>query len=151
MPELKVKFGLEPGFKSSPDMSPVFQFWTHVDLKSTFFLLSLTGIRLGLEDNTDRNFPSFALMFPCVCLSSKYPWLPLVVTSHWGEGRRVPFCSMVHHSFINPDLPKSSQILCMVLCDFGGFSIAECSPYIFTWGLMSQFCAKNVLVGYCTM
>ena len=56
---------------------------------------------------------------------------------------------------INPNQPKSFKILCMLLYDFGGFRLVECSYmyHVFTWGLMSQFClsTKNVPFGYCTV
>ena len=28
----------------------------------------------------------------------------------------------------------------MLLYDFGGFRLVECSYHVFTWGMMSQFC-----------
>ena len=54
---------------------------------------------------------------------------------------------------INPNHPKSFKILYMLLYDFGGFRLVECSYHVFTWGLMSQFClsTKNVPFGYCTV
>ena len=54
---------------------------------------------------------------------------------------------------INPNHPKSFKILYMLLYDFGGFRLVECSYHVFTWGLMSQFCLsiKNVPFGYCTV
>ena len=36
--------------------------------------------------------------------------------------------------------PESFKILYMLLYDFGGFRLVECSHHVFTWGLMSQFC-----------
>ena len=54
---------------------------------------------------------------------------------------------------INPNHPKSFKILHMLLYDFGGFRLVECSYHVFTWGLMSQFClsTKNVPFGYHTV
>ena len=56
-------------------------------------------------------------------------------------------------SYFNPNHPKSFKILYMLLYDFGGFRLVECSYHVFTWGLMSQFClsTKNVPFGYCTV
>ena len=64
-------------------------------------------------------------------------------------------CTWGLESFVvfNPDHPKSFKILYMLLYDFGGFWLVECSYHVFTWGLMSQFClsTKNVPFGYCTV
>ena len=54
--------------------------------------------------------------------------------------------------YFNPNRSKSFKILYMLLYDFGGFRLVECSYHVFTWGLMSQFClTKNVPFGYCTV
>ena len=45
--------------------------------------------------------------------------------------------------FINPNYPKSFKILYMLLYEFGGFRLVECSYRVFTWGSMSQFCLST--------
>ena len=52
---------------------------------------------------------------------------------------------------INPNHPKSFKILYMLLYDFGGFRIVECSYHVFTGGLMSQLCLSTKKFGYCTV
>ena len=62
-------------------------------------------------------------------------------------------CHYMYFHLFNPNHPKSFKIFHMLLYDFGGFRLVECSYHVFTWGLMSQFClrTKNVPFGYCTV
>ena len=55
--------------------------------------------------------------------------------------------------FTDPNLPKSSQIVCMCLSDFGGFRKVEYSHRFFTWVKVPIIVqsTKNVPLGQCTV
>ena len=121
----------------------------------TIFLFRNTFIKLLIESPHFLPLPTLPQLHPWY-FSRRNKFMHLCWSVGYSEVQdlwRVGNQKSNAHSVINPNHPKFFKILYMLLYDFGGFRLVECSYHVFTWGLMSQFClsTKSVPFGHCTV